>query len=66
MQQNRGLKFLKVTRLQLQLNSIPHILIVHYFTTPLSTTQLSSRPELNREILELTDILNQMDVLDFF
>ena len=36
------------------------------FNTSLSTFERSSRQKLNREIMKLTDIMNQMDLRDVY
>ena len=59
-----SLRFLKETLPQLKARIDPHTLIVVNFNTQLLPTDRSSRQKLNREMLELTDIINQTDLTD--
>jgi exonuclease III len=48
------------------LNSNPYTLILGDFSTPWLPTDKSSRQKLNRGTLELTDILNHVDLTDIY
>ena len=54
--------FIKEILLKVKLHIDTHTLIVRDFNTPLSPMDKSSRQKLNREILELTDIVNEMEL----
>jgi hypothetical protein len=41
----------------------PHILIAGGFNNPLSQTDRISKQKLNREMLELIDVISQMDLI---
>jgi exonuclease III len=41
-------------------------MVVGEFNTPLSTTDRSSKQEVNKEILELNDTIDQMDFTDIY
>lgn len=58
--------FIKDTQLQLKSHFGPHILISGIFSTSLSPIDKSLRQKLNRETLELTDIINQMYLMDIY
>lgn len=55
---------MKVTRLELKSHIDSHSGIVGVFDTPFLLIDRSSRQWLNREILELHDIINQMGLTD--
>jgi hypothetical protein len=57
---------IKETFLKLESYIGPHTLIVGDFNIPLPPTNRSSREKLNREIGELTDIMNQKDLTDIY
>lgn len=61
--QTRTLKFIKEVLLQPELHIDPHRLIVGDFNIPFLTTERSSRQKLIREMLELTAVINQMDLM---
>ena len=58
--------FVKQTLLQFKLHTDPHTLIVADFSTPLSLMDMLSRWKLNREMLELTGVINQMNLTDIY
>ena len=52
--------------LKLKLYIKHHTLIVGDFNTPLCTMDRPNRQKLNREIRELTDVIDQMDLTDIY
>ena len=56
--------FVKETLLKLKSHIKPHTLVVGDFNTPLSPLDKSARLKLNREIKDLKDVMNQMDLVD--
>lgn len=61
----RAPKFIKETLIQFKSHIHPHLLIVDDFKNPLSPVDRPSRKKLNREMLELTDVINQIDLTVF-
>ena len=57
-------KFVKEVLLQLKSHIDPYRVIVNNFSTPLLPINKPSRQKLNREMLELSDIVSQMDLAD--
>jgi hypothetical protein len=58
-------KFIKNTLLDLtQID--PNTVVVEYFNTPLSPKDRSSREKINKEILELNDTTDQMDLSNVY
>jgi hypothetical protein len=62
----RVLTFVKETLLKPKSHIEPHILIVEDFNTPLSLTYRILRQKVNRKIMKLTDIMNQMDLTNIY
>ena len=58
--------FVKETLLKLKSYLEPHILIVEDFDTRISPMDRSFRQKLNREIMELADIITQIDLTDIY
>lgn len=52
--------------LKCKLHIEPYTLMVWDFNTPLSTINKSSRQKVNRDIMKLTNIINQMDLGDTY
>jgi exonuclease III len=44
----------------------PHVLIVGYFHTPFSSMGRSFRQKQTRRIMKITDIMNEMDLIDIY
>jgi exonuclease III len=62
----RALSSAKETLVKFNLYIEPHKLIVGDFNIPLSSIDRSFRQKLNREIMELTDVINPMDLTDIY
>ena len=58
--------YVKEPSLELKTVIKPHTLIVADFNTPLSPMDRSIRQKPNREIRELLEIMNQMDLIDIY
>lgn len=56
-------KFIKEILPKLELHIDPHTLIIGDINTLPLPEHRSSRQKLNREMLELTDVINQMDLI---
>lgn len=57
----KACKFIKDTLLQVKLQVDPHLVIFGEFNTPLLTIMRPFRQKLNREMVELSNIIIQMD-----
>jgi hypothetical protein len=58
--------FVKGILLKLKSHIEPHTLIVGDIYTLLSPIHMPSRQKLNREIIELTDVVNQMNLVNIY
>ena len=59
-------KFLKEAQLKLKSHIDAHTLIVGSFSMPFSPTGSSSRQKQSGEMLELSDLISQMDLLGIY
>jgi hypothetical protein len=62
----RALIFVKETLLKLKSHIKLHTLVVGYCKTPLSPMDRLSKQKLNREIMKLSSIKNQMGLIDIY
>jgi exonuclease III len=62
----RASTFIKETLLKHKSHIQPHTLIVGDLSIPLLLIDRTSRQTLNREIMKLTDVMNQMDLTDIY
>jgi exonuclease III len=59
-----ALNFIKHVLLNLKTQIDPNTVVVRNFNTPLSPINRSSRQKINKEIIELNDTIDQMDLTD--
>ena len=59
-------KFIKESMIQLKSQTEPHTVIVGDFITLFSPMGRSSTQKLTREMLELTEVINQMNLTDIY
>ena len=66
MPQIQGPTFVKETLIKLKPLIDTHTLIMGDFNTPLSTKNRSTKQNLNKETMSLTEVMDQMDLTDIY